>query len=105
MTYPPQAADWPLDVCRYYMVDHITGSDANLGYIDGPLHRTFNREDFAGIALKTYEEFCERIPKDGAGRVVACKIFGYRVLPLRLMDVLKYRYVRLEGEYVEGFVR
>jgi hypothetical protein len=69
-------ADWALNKVRYYLIDPVAGNDSRIGYYDGDPLEVLNAATMTSLALKTYEEFYERVPKQGAGRRLVCLIKG-----------------------------
>lgn len=69
-------ADWDASKVRYYAIDYVNGNDNNIGFIDADAGATFEPEALQAVALKTYEEFYARAPKQGAHRKLVCLIRG-----------------------------
>jgi len=64
-------ADWDPALVRYYLVDYVGGSDANLGYVDAAAGATIGP---GGKALKTVERLLQILPPIGNRRMLAILI-------------------------------
>lgn len=84
----PPEANWPLTQTRYYFISHTNGSDTNVGYIDAAHGSTFTAVQGRAVALKTIEEFLQRVPRQGSGRRLVCLLEGdaAAVAPISYFD-------------------
>ena len=83
-------AQWGMNVVRYYGVDPINGSDANVGYVDAAPGADLTALNLAGKCWKTLEHFYNCFPTVGAGRMAVLMMSantGNSLLPWNSTDV------------------
>lgn len=69
-------ADWAEANTRYFFIHPTLGNDANIGYIDAATGSTFTYAQGLAVALRTVEEFSNRIPKNGNDRILVCFVYS-----------------------------
>jgi hypothetical protein len=104
-------ANWPLGKVRYYAIDPVAGDDTNFGYVEeDPGFVWPDSTALDAVALKTYEEFYTRIPKQGALRravllikgnassqVTVYKKDGTTIDDLQVYGIAGYRYLAIRA--------
>jgi hypothetical protein len=98
------SANWPMSKVRFYLIDPVAGDDTRIGYYDGDPLEVLNAATMTSLALKTYEEFYDRIPKQGNGRAVVVLIKGDQSITTTPIVAYKRDGITMDSINIDGFI-
>lgn len=91
------AANWALDQGRYFFIDPVAGSDANVGYIDAALGTEFTPAQVAAVAKATFAGFRAILPPSGNNRTAILLMMPGAYADLDFRGISGYRYLLRRG--------